>query len=51
VRRKTLQLNFRRLGDRFLQKSEEIQWVPPAQWIYRGSPLTVPGLPSTPAPK
>src|SRR6516164_8453581 len=51
VRRKTLQLNFRRLGDRYLQKSEEIHFVPPAQWIYRGSSLTVPGLPSTPAGK
>jgi hypothetical protein len=51
VRRKTLQLNFRRLGDRYLQKSEEIQFVQPAQWIYRGSTLQVPGLPPTPAPK
>jgi hypothetical protein len=47
VRRKTLQLNFRRLGDRYYQKSEEIRWVPPAQWIYRGSSLNLPGLPST----
>lgn len=37
VRRKTLQLSFRRLGDKFLQKSEEIQWQAPANWIYRGS--------------
>jgi hypothetical protein len=37
VRRKTLQLNFKRLGDRYLQRSEEIRFVPPAQWIYRGS--------------
>ncbi len=51
VRRKTLQLNFKRLGDRYLQKSEEIHFVPPAQWIYRGSALTVPGLPPTPVPK
>jgi hypothetical protein len=50
VRRKTLQLNFERLGDRYYQKSEEIHFVPPAQWIYRGSTLTVPGLPPTPAP-
>ena len=50
VRRKTLQLNFKRLGDRFLQTSEEIRFVPPAQWIYRGSSLAVPGLPpSVPA--
>ncbi len=45
VRRKTLQLNFRRIGDKFFQKSEEIRFVPPAQWIYRGSQLSVPGLP------
>ena len=51
VRRKTLQLNFRRLGDRYLQKSEEIRFVPPAQWIYRGSSLTIPGLPAAPAAK
>jgi hypothetical protein len=51
VRRKTLQLNFKRLGDKYLQKSEEIHFVPPAQWMYRGSSLTVPGLPSTPAAK
>jgi len=49
VRRKTLQLNFKRLGDRFLQKSEEIHFVPPAQWIYRGSSLSIPGLPTAPA--
>lgn len=48
VRRKTLQLNFKRLGDRFLQKSEEIHFVPPAQWIYRGSSLSIPGLPPSP---
>ena len=46
VRRKTLQLNFRRLGDRFYQKSEEIRFVQPPQWIYRGSSLSVPALPS-----
>lgn len=51
VRRKTLQLNFKRLGDRFQMKSEEIRWVPPAEWIYRGSQLNVPGLPANVAPK
>jgi hypothetical protein len=45
VRRKTLQLNFRRLGDRYYQKSEEIRFER-AQWIYRGSSLTAPALPS-----
>jgi hypothetical protein len=37
VRRKTLQLNFRRLGDKYEMKSEEIRFLPPAQWVYRGS--------------
>jgi hypothetical protein len=45
VRRKTLELNFRRLGDRYYQDSREIQFVEPAQWVYRGSRLKVPGLP------
>jgi hypothetical protein len=38
VRRKTLQLNFKRLGDRYYQESREIHFVAPAQWIYRASP-------------
>lgn len=42
VRRKTLQLNFKRIGDRYFMRSEEIQFVAPAEWIYRGSSLTVP---------
>lgn len=46
VRRKTLQLNFRRLGDRYYQKSEEIRFVQPPQWIYRGTSLSAPALPS-----
>jgi hypothetical protein len=48
VRRKTLQLNFKRLGDKYLQKSEEIRFVPPAEWMYRGSQLDIPGLPMKP---
>jgi hypothetical protein len=43
VRRKTLQLSFKRLGDKYLMKSEAIRFVPPAQWIYRASALTVSG--------
>ncbi len=46
VRRKTLQLDFKRLGDRYYQRSEEIRFQPPPHWIYRGSQLTVPGLPA-----
>ena len=51
VRRKTLQLDFKRLGDRYLQRSEEIRFQAPAHWIYRGSQLTVPGLPPRLEPK
>jgi hypothetical protein len=35
VRYKTLQLNFRRQGDRFSLDSRDISFVPPAEWIYR----------------
>ena len=42
VRRKTLQLNFRRLGDRFLMDSREIRFVPPAEWLYRASTISAP---------
>ena len=51
VRRKTLQLDFKRLGDRYLQRSEEIRFQPPPHWIYRGSQLAVPGLPPQAVPK
>jgi hypothetical protein len=47
VRRKTLQLSFRRLGDRYNMKSEEIRFQPPPQWLYRGSRLKI----SLPKPK
>jgi len=42
VRRKTLQLNFRKIGDRFKLQSSEIQFAPPAEWIYRPSQLRIP---------
>jgi hypothetical protein len=48
VRRKTLQLNFKRLGDRFFQNSQEIRFVPPAEWIYRASTLAAPVKQATP---
>jgi hypothetical protein len=35
TRHKTLQLNFRRQGDRFSVDSRDISFVPPAEWIYR----------------
>jgi hypothetical protein len=35
TRHKTLQLNFRRQGDRFSVDSRDISFVAPAEWIYR----------------
>jgi hypothetical protein len=50
VRRKTLQLNFRRMGDRVTQRSGDIQFVPPVEWTYRASALRVDTPPArTPA--
>lgn len=43
VRRKTLQLNFKRTGDRFQLDSRDISFVAPAGWIYRASRLRLPG--------
>jgi hypothetical protein len=42
VRRKTLQLNFKRLGDRYYQHSGEIRFVPPSEWIYRAAAVVPP---------
>lgn len=42
VRRKTLQLNFRRVGDQFRQEARDVRFVPPAEWVYRASTLKVP---------
>jgi hypothetical protein len=40
VRRKTLQLDFRRLGDEYYMRSEEIRYQPNTNpWIYRASRL------------
>jgi len=47
IRRKTLQLNFKRLGDRYNMSSDEIHFVGPYQWIYRASELSAGSL--TPA--
>jgi hypothetical protein len=52
VRRKTLQLNFRRVGDRYLMDSRDIRFVPPSEWLYRASTLpTPPAKPKEPEPK
>lgn len=39
---KTLQLNFKRKGDRFSTDSRDIEFVAPAQWIYRSAARTIP---------
>jgi hypothetical protein len=45
VRRKTLQLNFQRVGDSVNLRSEQIKFLPQPMWIYRASPLNLPTLP------
>jgi hypothetical protein len=50
IRRKTLQLNFKRLGDRYYMDSREISFVSPSEWIYRASQLKVPELPAAAPP-
>jgi hypothetical protein len=49
IRRKTLQLNFKRVGDRRSLDSREIHFIPPAVWVYRASQLRQPGQPPAPA--
>jgi hypothetical protein len=39
---KTLQLNFKRKGDRFSTDSRDIEFVSPSQWIYRSASRTIP---------
>ncbi len=51
VLRKTLRLRFRRVGDKFLPKSEDIRFMEPAEWIYRGSKVTVPAAATKEKPK
>jgi hypothetical protein len=48
VRRKTLQLNFRRLGGRYYQDAREIQFVSPEEWVYRA--VSFPMAPGQAAP-
>jgi hypothetical protein len=49
VRRKTLQLDFKRAGDKYLQRSEDVRFMR-SEWIYRGSQIEVPGMPTVAAP-
>jgi hypothetical protein len=49
VRRKTLQLDFKRPGDSNLLQPNEVRFLR-SEWIYRGSQIEVPGLPQAAAP-
>jgi hypothetical protein len=60
IRRKTLRLDFKRIGDQFYQDAREIHFMPPATWIYRAANLKAardekkdekPAKPEKPAPK
>jgi len=48
IRRKTLQLNFKRVGDRYSMDAREITFVAPSEWIYRSARLRIPGLDADP---
>jgi hypothetical protein len=41
IRRKTLQLNFRRTGGRYSLEARDIAFLPPAEWMYRMAQLRV----------
>jgi hypothetical protein len=51
IRRKTLQLNFKRVGDRYSMDSREISFVAPSEWIYRAVRLHLPGGNADDGPK
>ena len=48
---KTLQLNFRRKGDRYSVDPRDIEFIAPAKWIYRAAGRTIPGKDKIEAPK
>jgi hypothetical protein len=46
IRRKTLQLNFKRTGGRSVTDSRDIAFLPPAEWMYRVARLRIPEGPA-----
>jgi hypothetical protein len=48
LRRKTLQLNFRRFADARIQDNRAFQFVTPAEWIYRGTSVPAPQIREAP---
>jgi hypothetical protein len=51
IRRKTLQLNFQRLGDRANKDARDIKFIPPDAWVYRATGMKVAEAPKAPAAK
>lgn len=51
IRRKTLQLNFKRLTDAEHQDSQDIKFVGPEEWVYRATSVTAPKVKPAEVPK
>src|SRR5439155_25080570 len=49
VRRKTLQLNFRRYTDGRQVDAESIKFIPPHEWVYRATSVQAPAVRPAPA--
>jgi hypothetical protein len=49
LRRKTLQLNFRRFADARIQDNRAFQFVSPPEWIYRSTSVPAPQIRQAPA--
>jgi hypothetical protein len=50
VKKKTLQLNFKRLGDQYYIHNGEIRFVAPEEWVYRATSVTLPAVKSAAEP-
>ena len=48
LRRKTLQLNFRRFADARIQDNRAFRFEPPHEWIYRSTSVPAPALKEAP---
>jgi hypothetical protein len=51
IRRKTLQLNFQRLGDRSNKDARDIKFIAPDAWVYRVTSMKVAEAPKAPPAK
>jgi hypothetical protein len=50
IRRKTLQLDFKRTGGTFGTDTRDVTFLPPAEWMYRVARLRIPGAEPPPNP-